>query len=191
MGTLFPAQHLAPTGGRPAQQSRFLTLTSSARSPFLRQTHHRTPGTRSGSLVANVSARAATFYDILKLPPDVGLSDIKRAYRQLARRYHPDVCPLGRAEESTRRFIEIQEAYETLSDPRSRAVYDHAVAMGRGSATTGRMPWSPSNMDCQHADWKSQWESQLFKFKCQSFMRARRADSWAAQMRMQNELYET
>ncbi|MCO5614271.1 hypothetical protein L7F22_068549 [Adiantum nelumboides] len=72
--------------------------------------------------------------------------DIKQAYRQLARKYHPDVCPSHQAEESTRRFIEIQQAYETLSDPRLRAIYDHAVAMGRGSAATGRMPWMSSEV---------------------------------------------
>ncbi|KAI5076681.1 hypothetical protein GOP47_0008746 [Adiantum capillus-veneris] len=190
MGTLFPAQHLiAPTKGRPAQPSWCLSLSSSTQSPFLRQTHHRPTGVRSRFLAANATASAISLYDILELPPHVGLSDIKRAYRQMARRYHPDVCPSGRAEESTRRFIEIQEAYETLSDPRRRAVYDHAVAIGRGSAAAGRIPWSPSDQDCEPSDWKSQWETQLSAFKRQSFMGARRADSWAARMRMQNGIH--
>lgn len=191
MGTLLPAQHLALAKCRPVPPSRSLSSNSFTQSPFLQQTHKITIGARRRPMVANATARAATLYDILELSPDVGLSDIKRAYRQMARRYHPDVCPSGHAEESTRRFIEIQEAYETLSDPRTRAVYDHAVAMGRGSAATGRMPWSPSEQECQPADWKSQWESQLFEFKRRSSMRARRTDSWAARMRMQSEIHET
>ena len=92
---------------------------------------------RSMRLVCARSSSSSTLYDLLEIPPHVGLSDIKQAYRQLALRYHPDVCSSHLTEESTRRFIEIQEAYETLSDPRRRAIYDHATSMGR--ATGGRI----------------------------------------------------
>ncbi|MCO5589024.1 hypothetical protein L7F22_042988 [Adiantum nelumboides] len=132
--------------------------------------------------------RAHTLYDLLELSPDVGISDIKQAYRQLARKYHPDVCPSHQAEESTRRFIEIQQAYETLSDPRLRAIYDHAVAMGRGSAATGRMPWMSSEVEKQSSEWKSQWESQLSQLRRRSEMKARKADSWSARVRRETGL---
>ncbi|XP_031277503.1 chaperone protein dnaJ 20, chloroplastic-like [Pistacia vera] len=45
-------------------------------------------------------------------------------YKQLVRKYHPDVSPPERIEEHTKRFIQVQEAYETLSDPISRVLYD-------------------------------------------------------------------
>ncbi|KAF0901167.1 hypothetical protein E2562_038181 [Oryza meyeriana var. granulata] len=48
----------------------------------------------------------------------------------MARKYHPDVSPPDAAAENTRRFIEVQEAYETLSDPSRRATYDRALARG-------------------------------------------------------------
>jgi hypothetical protein len=44
--------------------------------------------------------------------------EIKQAYKQLARKYHPNVSPPGRVDEYTKRFILVQEAYEILSDPR-------------------------------------------------------------------------
>src|SRR5262249_36104806 len=49
-------------------------------------------------------------------------ADIKRAYRKLARRYHPDINPGDRAAEA--RFRQILEAYETLIDPERRHRYD-------------------------------------------------------------------
>ncbi|MCS7236196.1 MAG: molecular chaperone DnaJ [Armatimonadota bacterium] len=67
---------------------------------------------------------ARDYYEILNVPPDASLEEIKAAYRRLAREYHPDVRkddPL--AEE---RFKEINEAYQVLSDPQKRAEYDRA-----------------------------------------------------------------
>src|SRR6185503_15006766 len=52
---------------------------------------------------------------------DAAPDDIKRAYRRLARKYHPDVSKEPNAEE---RFKEIGEAYEVLRDPEKRAAYD-------------------------------------------------------------------
>ena len=71
-----------------------------------------------------------SFYDLLGVSESVSLAEIKRAYKQLARKYHPDVSPIGRAEEYTKRFIRVQEAYETLSDPRRRALYDRDMVGG-------------------------------------------------------------
>lgn len=137
------------------------------------------------------NANMATLYDLLELSPDVSISDIKQAYRQMARKYHPDVCPSHQAEESTRRFIEIQEAYETLSDPRRKALYDHAVAMGRSSAATGRMPWMTDDKEAQASDWKSRWENQLHELQRRSAMKARKADSWSARVRREQGLSDT
>jgi molecular chaperone DnaJ len=62
------------------------------------------------------------FYIILGVPRDASLVDVKRAYRRLARRFHPDINPGDRA--AAARFREIMEAYETLSDPDRRRRYD-------------------------------------------------------------------
>ena len=61
-------------------------------------------------------------YVVLGLPQGATEGDIKRAYRRLARRYHPDINPGDRAAEA--RFRQILEAYETLIDPDRRSRYD-------------------------------------------------------------------
>ena len=74
------------------------------------------------------------FYVILGLEPGATRADIKRAYRRLARRYHPDINPGDRAAEAL--FRQIAEAYETLSDPDAAQQYDAggtAPATGAGS----------------------------------------------------------
>ena len=76
------------------------------------------------------AASQLSFYELLGIPESGSLTEIKQAYKQLARKYHPDVSPPGRVEEYTKRFILVQEAYETLSDPRRRAMYDRDMAMG-------------------------------------------------------------
>ena len=61
------------------------------------------------------------YYKILGVAPEATQADIKRAYRQLARKYHPDVSSETNAEE---RFKEVGEAYEALKDPARRKTYD-------------------------------------------------------------------
>lgn len=62
------------------------------------------------------------FYVVLGVGPAASEAEIKRAYRRLARRFHPDINPGDRAAEH--RFREILEAYETLVDPDRRGRYD-------------------------------------------------------------------
>jgi curved DNA-binding protein len=61
------------------------------------------------------------YYAILGVPRDASQDDIKRAYRKLARKYHPDVSNETDAEE---KFKAVGEAYEVLKDPEKRAAYD-------------------------------------------------------------------
>ncbi|MEO8753404.1 MAG: DnaJ C-terminal domain-containing protein [Casimicrobiaceae bacterium] len=61
------------------------------------------------------------YYAILELKRDADADAIKKAYRRLARKYHPDVSKEKDAEE---KFKEMAEAYETLKDPEKRAAYD-------------------------------------------------------------------
>src|SRR5918999_2254709 len=69
-------------------------------------------------------------YAVLGLAPGATIADIKRAYRRLARRYHPGINPGDRAAEAM--FHRISEAYETLVDPARRQQYD---AGARGIAS--------------------------------------------------------
>jgi curved DNA-binding protein len=61
------------------------------------------------------------YYEIMGVKRDAAQDEIKRAYRKLARKYHPDVSKEPRAEE---KFKELGEAYEVLKDPEKRAAYD-------------------------------------------------------------------
>jgi DnaJ-class molecular chaperone len=62
------------------------------------------------------------YYKILGVSKSASAEDIKKAYRRLARKYHPDVNPGDKSAEA--RFKEINEAYEVLSDPDKRRKYD-------------------------------------------------------------------
>ena len=64
---------------------------------------------------------AKDYYGILGVPREASADEIKRAYRQLARQFHPDVNPDPAAQE---RFKEISSAYEVLSDPKKREIVD-------------------------------------------------------------------
>jgi curved DNA-binding protein len=68
------------------------------------------------------------YYQLLGLARDASADDVKKAYRKLARKYHPDVSKEAQAEE---RFKEIGEAYEVLKDPEKRAAYDRLGANWR------------------------------------------------------------
>lgn len=61
------------------------------------------------------------YYDIIGVDKNASQDEIKRAYRKLARKYHPDVSKEPDAEQ---RFKEVGEAYEVLKDPEKRAAYD-------------------------------------------------------------------
>src|SRR5690625_4284284 len=85
--------------------------------------------------VVKVSKR--DYYEILGVGRDASKQDIRKAYRALARKYHPDV---NKAEDAKEKFIEVKEAYEVLSDDQKRAQYDqfgHAGAQGQGFSGFG------------------------------------------------------
>lgn len=66
-------------------------------------------------------ANKRDYYEVLGLSKGASDDDIKKAYRKLAKKYHPDVNKAADAEE---KFKEINEAYEVLSDPSKKAAYD-------------------------------------------------------------------
>lgn len=83
-----------------------------------------------------------SFYQLLGISESGSLLEIKQAYKQLARKYHPDVSPPDQVKEYTQRFILVQEAYETLSDPRRRDMYDRDMARGVHLAFSARRRYS-------------------------------------------------
>ena len=76
------------------------------------------------------------FYLLLGLGSEATTADIKRAYRRLARRYHPGINPGDRAAEAM--FRQISEAYETLVDPQRRQTYDAHGATAASPEAAGR-----------------------------------------------------
>jgi DnaJ-class molecular chaperone len=64
------------------------------------------------------------YYHILGLPKSASADDIKKAYRRLARQYHPDMHSGAKKSEMEKRFKEVNTAHEVLSDPDKRKKYD-------------------------------------------------------------------
>jgi len=71
-----------------------------------------------------------TYYSLLGLHPSASVIDIRRAYRELSKRYHPDTTELPAAL-ATRQFQQINEAYATLSNPDRRLNYDLKIGYSR------------------------------------------------------------
>jgi len=93
------------------------------------------------------TASKKDYYDVLGVKKSASGEEIRRAFRKLARKYHPDVNPGDKTAEE--KFKAISEANEVLSDPKKRKIYDQlgfysdnidpaaAEAYARGSSTTG------------------------------------------------------
>ncbi len=71
------------------------------------------------------------YYEVLGLSKGASEQDIKKAYRQLAKKYHPD---MNKAADAEAKFKEINEAYEVLSDPQKKASYDQFGHAGMDGA---------------------------------------------------------
>ena len=79
------------------------------------------------------------YYAVLGVPRDASEDQIKKAYRKLARKYHPDVSKEANAEA---RFKEMAEAYATLKDPEKRAAYDQLGQQRPGEEVRPPPGWS-------------------------------------------------
>ncbi|KAJ8620254.1 hypothetical protein MRB53_028783 [Persea americana] len=89
------------------------------------------------------SRKAANLYEVLRIEKTASQTEIKTAYRNLAKRFHPDAGSDGRD------FMEIHEAYSTLSDPTARSLYDRSI----GSA--GRFRFAASENRFQTRRWET------------------------------------
>ena len=79
-------------------------------------------------------ANKRDYYEVLGLSKGASDDDIKKAYRKLAKKYHPDVNKEPGAEE---KFKEINEAYSVLTDPQKKAAYDQFGHAGMEGAFGG------------------------------------------------------
>src|SRR5262245_52631472 len=86
----------------------------------------------------DVAVKFRDYYEVMGVPREATADDIKRAYRKLARKLHPDLQPEAERAQAADRFKEINEAYEVLSDPEKRAKYD-----ALGSQWKGGMDFTP------------------------------------------------
>jgi molecular chaperone DnaJ len=77
------------------------------------------------------------YYDVLGVSPDAGADEIKRAYRQLARRYHPDIS----GDDRGAAFLEVSRAFDVLNDPARRRSYDTGLRLRGGATEPGRVEW--------------------------------------------------
>lgn len=91
-------------------------------------------------LVADASAMDASkdYYKILGVKKEFSDRELKKAYRTLALKYHPDKAEGEEAKEKAKeKFVEVSEAYEVLSDPAKKDEYDHMRLHGGGSPGGG------------------------------------------------------
>ena len=79
------------------------------------------------------------YYKILEVEEDASEEEIKLAFRRLAKKYHPDLNKTDT--KANDKFIELHEAYDTLSDPQRRKIYDQAG-------------YNPKNIDLSDLLWK-------------------------------------
>lgn len=78
------------------------------------------------------------YYELLGVARKASLKDVRAAYRKLARKYHPDLNPGDKAAEE--KFKQIQEAYDVISDPKKRQMYDQYGFYSDSGAPPGASP---------------------------------------------------
>ncbi|NOZ79408.1 MAG: DnaJ domain-containing protein [Acidobacteria bacterium] len=82
-------------------------------------------------------SQGVTYYDVLGVPEDATLDDIRAAFRLLTLKYHPDRFPGAQRQDAEKRFQQITEAFNVLSHQASRDAYDRDLSMNRSSQSTG------------------------------------------------------
>ncbi|XGW00291.1 MAG: J domain-containing protein [Leptolyngbya sp. BL-A-14] len=101
---------------------------------------------------------AASYYGLMGLHPSASVREIRRAYRELSKLYHPDTTSLSAAI-ATAKFQQLNEAYATLSNPERRTIYDRKIGystvpviqsslpLGQAKASTRPVPSSSAYLD--------------------------------------------
>jgi len=100
-----------------------------------------------------VAVKFRDYYDVLGVPRTATADEVKRAYRRLARKRHPDLQPPSERAKATEAFKEINEAYEVLSDPEKRTKYD-----ALGEHWKSGMDFTPPGGDGSNAAGEVDWD---------------------------------
>lgn len=148
----------------------------------LRPTHvyFATISCRATKLVEETK-NGSNFYKMLSVnPKSATMEEIKRAYRSMALQYHPDVChDPSMKEESTKNFVRLNAAYETLSNPMLREQYDSELGL--------RNNMMNNNNIVNDEIWRSRWQEQVVELKKRSSRRmGQKGRSWGSRMRTQS-----
>lgn len=172
-----------------------LNPSSAAKLPFLSYKSSPAPTYSKFSVTCratnyNTENESKTnFYKVLSLSPNsnTSMDEIKRAYRSMALRYHPDVADHrdddSSMKESTRLFVQLNEAYKTLSDPVLREEYDCELGLTANSFSC-RSTTYKFRKDMNNVGPNSQWRQQILELKRRSTGRmARKEGSWASRVR--------
>jgi curved DNA-binding protein CbpA len=77
-----------------------------------------------------MNSKQQTYYDLLDVHPSASAIEIRRAYRELSKKYHPDTTTLTRAK-ATVKFQALNEAYAVISNPERRLAYDLEIGYSR------------------------------------------------------------
>jgi curved DNA-binding protein len=109
-----------------------------------------------------VAVKFRDYYEVLGVQRTATADEIKRAYRQLARKHHPDLQPAADRPAAAERFKEINEAYEVLSDPEKRAKYDALGANWKGGMDFTPPPGAAAASEWEDLDGFSDFFASLF-----------------------------
>lgn len=119
------------------------------------------------------------YYDVLGVAPEASQEDIKRAYRLLAKTFHPDV---NSAPGAVARFKEINEANQVLSQPKKRARYDrHVLLVGRHEA-------HEQEKRERYEQWRSAQPGSVMQSANRMKNRIRSSIRWSTANRVKNRL---
>ena len=99
----------------------------------------------------SLPGRTKSYYAILGLTPWANERQIRQAYRELSKLYHPDTTRLPTAE-AVNRFREINDAYANLSNPERRSAYDRSIQFSRLSVFQEQKSTDPLKPDCRYVD---------------------------------------
>lgn len=109
--------------------------------------------------LSSVIASSVNYYQTLGISKTASPDEIKKKYRQLAKQYHPDKNPTD-TEAAEKKFIEISQAYETLSDPEKRRSYDEELTFNRNPGSRGRGGFDSFQNFQNHQNRAKQWQGQ-------------------------------
>lgn len=99
----------------------------------------------------SLQGRIKSYYALLGLTPWANERQIRQAYRELSKLYHPDTTSLPNAEAVTR-FREINDAYANLSNPERRSAYDQSIQFSRLSVFQEQKSTDPLKPESRYAD---------------------------------------